>query len=126
MKGSILHSVAQSGDEESGRWLMEVAADPNESLVLRGMALFWVGQSREMSVEEMTGLYERTPERELKEQIIFSATQRHDEEVVGWLLDIARNEKDPELRKTVIFWLSQSDDPRVAEFMLELIEGGAE
>jgi hypothetical protein len=51
--------------------------------------------------------------------------QRHDEEDVDWLLDIARNEEDPELRKTVIFWLGQSaDDPRVAEFLLEIVEGG--
>jgi hypothetical protein len=64
------------------------------------------------------------PERELKEQIIFALSQRHEDGAVDWLLEIARTEEDVELRKKAIFWLSQSDDPRVAEFLLELIEGG--
>jgi HEAT repeat protein len=124
LRQNILHSVGQSGGEENARWLLQIASDPNEDMEMRKLALFWVGQSHELSVAELTGLYESMPDRELKEQIIFSVAQRHDEEVVDWLLNIARNERDPELRKTVIFWLSQSDDPRVAEFLLEIIEGG--
>ena len=38
-------------------------------------------------------------------------------------MDIARDEQDTELRKKAIFWLSQSNDPRVAEFLLTIIEG---
>ena len=124
LKQSILHSVAQSNSEENARWLLQIAGDPNEDIEMRKLALFWVAQSHELSIQEVARLYESMPDRELKEQIIFSVAQRHDEEVVDWLLNIARNEQDPELRKTVIFWLSQSDDPRVAEFLLEIIEGG--
>jgi len=124
LKQNILHSIAQSGDEENARWLLEIASDPNEDMEMRKLAFFWVGQSHQLSVQEVAGLYESMSDRELKEQIIFSVAQRHDEEVVDWLLDIAKNEQDPELRRTVIFWLAQSDDPRVAEFLLEIIEGG--
>ena len=35
--------------------------------------------------------------------------------------DIAKNDKDPELRKKAIFWLGQSHDPRVQQFLLDLI-----
>jgi HEAT repeat protein len=124
LKQNILHSIAQTSSEENARWLLQIASDPNEDIEMRKLAFFWVGQSNQLSVQEVAGLYESMSDRELKEQIIFSVAQRHDEEVVDWLLDIARNEEDPELRKTVIFWLSQSDDPRVAEFLLEIIEGG--
>jgi hypothetical protein len=37
------------------------------------------------------------------------------------LFDIAKNDKDPELRKKAIFWLGQSHDPRVQQFLLDLI-----
>ena len=37
-------------------------------------------------------------------------------------MEIARNETDPELRKKALFWLGQSGDPRVAEFLLEVME----
>ena len=124
LKQNILHSIAQTSSEENARWLLQIAGDPNEDMEMRKLALFWVAQSHELSVQEVASLYEDMPDRELKEQIIFSVAQRHEEEVVGWLLNIARNEQDAELRKTVIFWLSQSDDPRVAEFLLEIIEGG--
>ncbi len=120
LKQNILHSIAQSASEENARWLLQIARDPNEDMEMRKLAFFWVGQSHQLSVQEVASLYEDMPDRELKEHIIFSVAQRHDEEVVDWLLDIARNEEDPELRKTVIFWLGQSAD----EFLLEIVEGG--
>ena len=39
-------------------------------------------------------------------------------------MDLARTEQNDELRKRAIFWLGQSNDPRVAEFLLTLIRGG--
>ena len=37
------------------------------------------------------------------------------------LFEIARTESDQELRENAIFWLGQSDDPRVTEFLEQLI-----
>ncbi len=39
-------------------------------------------------------------------------------------MEIARTETDPELRERVVVFLGQIDDPRVAEFLMELIRGG--
>jgi hypothetical protein len=41
---------------------------------------------------------------------------------VTHLIQIARTEKDPELRKVALFWLSQSDDPRATKLLEELLE----
>jgi hypothetical protein len=57
----------------------------------------------------------------MKEQLIFVYSQRRESEAVDKMMDIARRETDRELRKKAIFWLSQSRDPRVAEFLLEVI-----
>jgi HEAT repeat protein len=126
IKEKIIFSLSQLGDEESASWLLAVAGDSDEPMEMRKKALFWAGQSHVLSIEEMGELYSRMPERELKEQIIFALAQRHEEAAVTWLLEIARNDEDVELRKKAIFWLSNShsDDPRVTEFLLELIEGG--
>jgi hypothetical protein len=43
---------------------------------------------------------------------------------VDAMIEIARTEEDPELREQAVFWLGQTDDPRVPEFLLELIRGG--
>ena len=42
-------------------------------------------------------------------------------EAVEELMEIALGEEDTDLQKSALFWLGQSDDPRVADFLLELI-----
>jgi hypothetical protein len=38
------------------------------------------------------------------------------------LIDLARKETNFELKKQIVFWLGQSDDPEAAKFLQELIE----
>ena len=45
-----------------------------------------------------------------------------DPAAVGHLIQIARTEKDPELRKMALFWLSQTDDPRATKLLEDLLE----
>jgi hypothetical protein len=40
---------------------------------------------------------------------------------VDFLMAVARDEDDAELRQNAVFWLGQSKDPRIAEFLLSLI-----
>ena len=122
IKERIVFSLSQMGGRGNADWLLEIAVDPDEPIEVRKKAIFWAGQSGGISIERMTELYERMPDRELKEQMIFALSQRHEDEAVDKLIDIARNEQDRDLRKKAIFWLSQTNDPRVAELLLELIE----
>ena len=62
------------------------------------------------------------PDREMREQLIFVYSQRNDKAAVDRLIQIARTEKDKELRKKALFWLSQSHDPRVPELLQEILE----
>jgi hypothetical protein len=41
---------------------------------------------------------------------------------VDKLFEIARTETDKELQKKAIFWLGQSDDPRVPAFLERLLQ----
>jgi hypothetical protein len=54
--------------------------------------------------------------------MIFVFSQRpRDPVAMDKLFDIAKNEKDPDLRKKAIFWLGQSRDPRAQQLLIELI-----
>lgn len=54
---------------------------------------------------------------------MFVLSQRaRDPQAVDVLMKIAKEEKDPEIRKQAIFWLGQSRDPRASKFLLELIK----
>lgn len=120
-RDKILFSMSQIGGRESQRWLLQVAGDVNEGIELRKKALFWVGQS-DIPATELFTLYEKMPSREMKEQLIFVYSQRDERAAVDKLFDIARTETDRELRKKAIFWLGQSDDPRVPAFLEKLLD----
>ncbi len=61
------------------------------------------------------------PDRAMREQLIFVYSQRRGRAATDKLIDIARREQDPSLRKKALFWLGQSNDPRVAQILLEII-----
>jgi HEAT repeat protein len=58
---------------------------------------------------------------DLKEQLIFVYSQRHEAPALDKLIQIAKTEPDRELRRKAIFWLGQSHDPRAAQVLLEII-----
>jgi len=121
-RDKILFSMSQVEGRESQRWLLGVAGDVNENIELRKKALFWAGQS-DIPATELFTLYEKMPSREMKMQLIFVYSQRDEKAAVDKLFEIARTETDKELQKKAIFWLGQSDDPRVPAFLERLLEG---
>ncbi len=120
LKDKVLFSLSQMGGADNGRWLMEIALNEHERIEQRKKALFWAGQ-READLAQLTALYDRVQNSEMKEQLIFVYAQRHEAAAVDKLLDIAKREQDKELRKKAIFWLGQSHDPRAGQFLLEII-----
>ncbi len=120
VKEKILFSLSQQRGVGNDQWLLDVARNTRESIELRKKALFWAGQGA-ASADQLIGLYSSLPDSEMREQLIFVYSQRKDSKMVGKLLDIAKNDRDPELRKKAIFWLGQSHDPRVQQFLLDLI-----
>lgn len=124
LKEGVLHSVAQSSTPEAMEWLMGRALDPQEDIEVRKTALFWAGQAG-LTPAQALDLYRSSTDTELREQAIFVLTQVADDgEAVEALMEIARTEENPELRQNAVFWLGQSDDPRVVEFLMELVRGG--
>jgi HEAT repeat protein len=58
----------------------------------------------------------------VRKQAIFALSQRSTDEAVPALIRIARTNDDPELRKTALFWLGQSEDPRAVSLFEEILE----
>lgn len=121
LKATVLHSVAQGGTEEDRRWLVGLAMDPSEDMEIRQNALFWAGHSGAFTMAELRELFTSFSDPEMKEQVVFVASQRSDKEAVDFLMEVAEDKENGEVREQAIFWLGQSDDPRVAEFLLRII-----
>jgi len=120
LKDKVLFSLSQQRGMGNEKWLMGIVTNRGENVELRKKALFWAGQGG-VDVAELIPFYARLTDREMKEQMIFVLSQKKSTAAVDKMLDIARNDSDPELRKKAIFWLGQSRDPRVQQFLLDLI-----
>jgi HEAT repeat protein len=120
LKEKVLFSLSQMREQGNDKWLLDLAANDKEPIEIRKRALFYAGQAN-APIADLAAIYDRTRDREMREQLIFVYSQRRGTEAVDKLLDIAKRETDPELRKKAIFWLGQSRDPRAAQFLLDLI-----
>jgi hypothetical protein len=52
---------------------------------------------------------------------VFALSQRSGNEGVPAVIRIARTNPDPELRKSALFWLDQSEDPRALALFEEIL-----
>jgi hypothetical protein len=120
LREKIMFSLGQMRGEGNDQWLLGIAGDRKYSIDTRKQALFNAGQNR-AAIAELVGLWTRLEEREMKEQLIFVLHDRKEQVAVDKLIDIAKNEKDVELRKKAIFWLGQSRDPRVQQLLVDII-----
>jgi HEAT repeat protein len=121
-KDKILFSLSQTRNNANDQWLLDQAVNTKNSMEIRKQALFWAGQNGSVDLAKLGALYDKAPEEEFKNQVIFVLSQRgKSPEAVDKLIDIAKNEKNRELRKQAIFWLGQSHDPRAVKALQELI-----
>lgn len=121
LRASIIQATADAGDAEGDRWLVSVVENPKEQTESRKKALFWLGQQRRVPLSQLTSLYDRLREPEVKEQAIFVLSQRRETAATDKLIDIARRDPERAMRNKAIFWLGQRDDPRVKQLLMEII-----
>jgi HEAT repeat protein len=121
LRESVIQAVANQKTPDRTTWLLAVARDRNQELEPRKRALFYAGQGG-IELRELLPLYdELAGEPEMQDQMLFVYAQRKEPEATDKLLQIARGEKNADLRKKAIFWLGQRKDPRVKQFLLGLL-----
>ena len=140
----LLRSLVAAGtpEEKGGRRVDEPAlaalafhADPSalEALIglarqggsahLRGQALFWLAQrAGSKAAGEITRAIEEDPETDVKKRAVFALSQLPRDEGVPLLIDTARKNRNPAVRKQAMFWLGQSNDPRALAFFEEVLK----
>jgi hypothetical protein len=103
--------------------LLRLARNPVVPQETRRNAVFWLGQAAgavaARILDSIVG--DSSGDRDVRKQAVFALSQRSDNEGVPALLSIARTNPDPELRKTALFWLGQSEDPRALALFEEIL-----
>lgn len=103
--------------------LLRLARAPAVPQETRRTAVFWLGEAAgaaaARTLDSIAG--DSTGDRDVRKQAVFALSQRSSNEGVPALLRIARTNPDPELRKTALFWLGQSEDPRALALFEEIL-----
>jgi hypothetical protein len=101
--------------------LIKVARDENRSRDLKRNVMLWLSNG----VSEHLGLADSddgsSEDEEMRKQAIYVLSQRPKNESIPQLIEIARSLKHPASRKTAIYWLGQSGDPRAVDVYAELL-----
>ncbi len=103
--------------------LLAMARDPTTRAATRRQAIFWLGQAAGEEATKGLASIAADPngDIEIRKQAVFALSQRPADEGVPVLIRIARTNRHPELRKTALFWLGQSEDPRALTLFEEIL-----
>ena len=103
--------------------LLRFARDDSRPNNVRTQSVFWLGQiAGETITRNLTDLaVESSVDREIRKQAVFALSQRPQHDGVPALIQIARTNRDPEIRKNALFWLGQSRDPRALALFEEIL-----
>jgi len=114
VKKSILHAMFVGGGSDR---LTEVARSDKDP-ELRKAAIHSLGVMGDRTGPVLLSIYASDPDREIRRQILHALFVQGN---VKALIQIARTEKDPELRKEAVSHLSHMGSKEATDFLVELL-----
>lgn len=95
--------------------------DADAPMQSREQALFWIGQS-DAPTPNLVALYSELTPLSLREHYTFVLSQRRDDDqALDKLIDVARHDRDADVRKQAMFWLGQSHSPKATKFFRDVL-----
>jgi HEAT repeat protein len=147
IRRAVISGFANRKSERAGNKLLEIARS-SDNIELRKAAIGAISRrGGDKAVDFLLNLYDTEKNEELKDQIVNAlapgtmfitgngnigyvgqgvapgSSRLNDQRVIDKLIQIARDKNAPmERRKRAIGWLSRSKDPKVLEFLQELLK----
>jgi HEAT repeat protein len=111
VRKSAVFWLGQSDEPRARALVRTVIDDSRETDAVRGSAIFALGQGGNTTSEDGAFLrtaFDRLPSDRLKDRVLMAIAQGDDDTGVRWLLDRARDERQPvEVRRKAVFWAGQ-------------------
>lgn len=122
LKKQVIFALTLSDMEEAVEELIKIARQDGSEDV-RKQAIFWLGQkASEKSIQALKGVVDEDDEDvEVRKSAVFAISQLPPEKSVPILINIAKTNKSPSVRKQAIFWLGQEDSEEALKFFEEIL-----
>jgi len=103
--------------------LVRLARESSVALRVRTQAVFWLGHAAgEAATRDLADLVgDDALDRDIREHAVFALSQQPRDVGVPALLQIARTNRDPDVRRKAFFWLGQTRDPRALALFEEVL-----
>lgn len=142
----MLGFIASRRTDDSRNFLINVALDEREAMDIRRNAVSMLpvttvrvtmpgqhassssssssasSEAADAATKAIVQVYDRATDLELKRSALGALASSRSTASIDKLLDIARNEKNPELRKYAVSTLSRTKDPRALALLQEIID----
>lgn len=112
-------------------WLLHTVEHPDQSDEIRASLLQLWAMQPAINLERLDAIYEELENAELRDQLLYSLylKAQSDEDalpgaadmVIDKMIELARKETDPEVRRRAIYWLGRTGSERAAEFLMEIL-----
>jgi HEAT repeat protein len=88
----------------------------------REQAVFWLAQrAGAKSAAAIVDAITNDPDTGVKKKAVFALSQLPADEGVPKLIEVARTQRNPEVRKQAFFWLGQTHDPRALAYIEDVL-----
>jgi HEAT repeat protein len=126
LKQRLIHALSQNRSKKAKDKLLEIIKK-EKNRKAREMAIFFLAQQRDKeALNLLSDIYFQTDDLNLKKIVIHAISQYiHGElshQAVNKMIEMARKEKDMELKKQLTFWLGQSKNEEAMKFLKEILE----
>src|SRR5688572_14832394 len=125
LKEAVLTSLSRVPTTENQQFLVAIVRNTSESSSLRATALQRLGRMESVNATEIAKLYDVADARALREQILSALSQRKEPEAIDKMIDIAKKDTDPQIRRTAINLITRSaqgGNERAKKFLQEFFD----
>jgi TolA-binding protein len=119
LKARTLSAIVRVGGPEVDQWLITIARDDAQPSEIRSTAMRRIGET--LPVADLARLYDGATQQRFRNEIISVLGKRKEDAATDKLIDIAKNGTDPTLRTASIRALSEKNDARSRQLLLEII-----
>jgi HEAT repeat protein len=122
LREAVLMSLSRIETPDNAQFVLSIARNVNEVTSLRATALRRLGRMQSVTANDIAKLYDVADARSLREQILVALSQRKEPEAIDKMIEVAKKDTDPQIRRTAISLLARSNNPRAIQLLKELID----
>lgn len=116
---AAVSAIATFGGSDNVRWLLTLAANTDQPVSVRRRAVHHAYRGG-APVAELIKIYDQTTDTNLKDAIMATLVESGESQATEKLMQIARVDESPQMRRKAINLLGRSSDERVKKFLQDL------